>query len=435
ITYTTESGCDFKIIQMATLEKCVQVMMSKDFNDNYFQECFVLAYRLVTTPDKLLELLGVLFDPNVPEGMQFAQFVKEILSPLRLKIMNFIRIWMKNAWKDFEAKDELIDKLQQFLDRFNRFNAKLGAAMTRQLEHRIAHVDTTNEPSGDLTDPVVLESNSKFVNVLQFHPAEFARQITLLQSEMFKQIPYFEFLGNGWMKKDKETLTPNIMRLVRSTQKLFHFVQTSILIDNDPIKRVIFLHFFIHAADEMRKIKNFEGMKAVVSAIQSSPIFRLKDTWDCLTNDDIQVEKGLESLCDQEKNFSKLREAMKVATPPSIPFLGSTMGDLVFTDDGNKKGDEAKSLINWFKVRGIGNLIKEIMVKQSSFYNFKKLDEFVKYYDKPPILDDQDQLFELSLSYEQKRPETLTSDIEKKISKLRKEGHAAIKKYVKFYSK
>ena len=85
ISYTTEAGCDFKIIQSATVEKCVQTMMSKEFNDGYFNECFVIAYKLVMTPDRLLELLDILFNPTVPEGMPWEEFVKNHITPLRLK--------------------------------------------------------------------------------------------------------------------------------------------------------------------------------------------------------------------------------------------------------------------------------------------------------------------------------------------------------------
>ncbi|EKE37567.1 hypothetical protein ENUP19_0248G0097 [Entamoeba nuttalli] len=433
ITWTTETGCDLKIIQMATLEKCIQTMMSKDFNDPYFQECFVLAYRLVTTPEKLLELLSILFDPSIPDGMEWEVFVKDVISPLRLKIMNFVRTWMKNAWKDFEAKEELIDKLQQLLDRFNQFNPKMSKILQKQLELHIAHVENKRD---ELDSPMIkineLEKNPKYVNVLQFHPHEFARQITLMQNDLFRKVPYFELLGNGWMKKDKDTLTPNLIRLVRSSKRLFSFVQTSILVEKRVAYRALFIHYFLQVAEEMKKLNNFEGMKAVFSALESTPIYRLKDTWDSLLPEDKEIEEMLSELCDQEKNFSKLREVMKIAVPPCLPFIGSTMGDLVFTDDGNKQGD--KTLINWFKIRGIGNLIKELMVKQAVPYPIQHYDALMKYYESAPILENEDELYDLSVNLEEKRGE-MNSELEKKIAKLKKEGNARIKKYIKYISK
>jgi len=304
---------------------------------------------------------------------------------------------MKNAWKDFESNEDLIDKLQQLIDRFGQFNTKATKNLQKLLELKIAHVESTNKkPEADLIENIELPKNPKYVNVLQFHPLEFARQITLVQSEMFRKIPYHEFLNNGWMKKEKDKLTPCLLALIHSSQRLFGFVQTSILVEKRVEYRALFLHYFLIVAEEMRKLSNFEGMKAVFSALQSTSIYRLKDSWDSITAEDKEIETKLAGLCDQEKNFSKLREVMKIAVAPCLPFVGSTLSDLVFTDDGNKQGE--KTLINWFKIRGIGNLIKEIMIKQAVGYSFKPNEAFLQYYESAPVLDNEDELYDLSLN-------------------------------------
>lgn len=41
---------------------------------------------------------------------------------------------------------------------------------------------------------------------------ELAEQITLLDHIVFRSIPYEEFLGQGWMKLDKNERTPSIVR-------------------------------------------------------------------------------------------------------------------------------------------------------------------------------------------------------------------------------
>ncbi|KAL7718063.1 Ras guanine nucleotide exchange factor [Entamoeba marina] len=355
ITYTTETGCDFKIIQRATLEKM--------FN--------------FTTPENLLELFSIMFDPSIPEGMTWDTFVCECITPLRLKIMNFVRTWMKNAWDDFDGKEELIDKLQQLLDRFSSFKEKMANILQKQLQLRIAHV--VKQPITEVTIPIIkLERSEKYINILQYHPIEFARQITLCQSELFRAVPPAEFLNNGWMSKDKEKVAPKLIRLVRFSQKPFNFVQTSILVEKRIPYRGLLIHYFLIVADYMKKINNFEGMKAVFAGLESSPIYRLKDTWDCIIDEDHKIHEELVDLCDQNKNFSKLREAMKIAIPPCLPFIGSTMTDLVFTDDGNKNGED--TMINWFKVRKLLN-----------------------HFDLAPVLENQDDLHNLSMNLEVKR--------------------------------
>lgn len=433
ITWTTEAGSDFKIIQMASVEKLIQTIMSKEFNDQYFLECFVLAYKLVTTPERILELIGILFDPACPEGMSWDDFAKSFISPLRLKIMNFVRTWMRNAHKDFEGKEDLIDKLQQLIDRFVQFNPTMGKNLQKMFQNLIAHaVSTQNKFSDEVTERIIMveRSNPKYVNVLQYHPHEFAKQITLLQSELFRKVPYNEFLGNAWTKKNKEELAPNILNLVRSSQVLFNYVQTMIVTENRVVYRGLIIHYFLQVADKLRKLGNFEGMKAVFSGLQSTAIYRLKDSWDCITEEDKKIEQQLNELCDNARNFAKLREVMKIAIAPCIPYIGSTMGDLVFTEDGNKTGGK-NDLVNWFKIRQIGNLIKEIMIKQAVGYPFERYEALLVYYENAPKLDNEDQLYELSLNLEKKRGE-MNSELQKRIKKNEKEGHDRIKKYNKF---
>ena len=433
ITYTTEAGCDFKIIQQATVEKCVQTIMSKDFNDGYFNECFVLAYKLVTSPDRLIELLDILFNPAVPEGMQWDEFAKNYIMPLRLKIMNFVRIWMRNARSDFEGNDEMIDKLQQLVDRFAQFNPTFGKNLQKLLQSIIAHSNTSVSVSDmDARPPIkIAKQNPKYINALQFHPNEFAKQITVMQNDLFRKIPYTEFLGNGWTKKNKDELTPHMMALVRTSQQLFAYVQTTILCENRVEYRALLIHYFLTVAQKMKDLGNFEGMKAVYGALQSTPIYRLRDSWDSITEEDKQIDQAMTELCDQQKNFARLREVMKIAVAPCIPYLGSTMSDLVFTEDGNKTGKN--DLVNFFKVRQIGNLIKEIIVKQAVDYPFGKYEEFLTYYKNAPKMESEEELYELSMNLEKKRGPA-DKELQKKIAKLEKEGHARIKKYHKFLS-
>ena len=431
ITYTTEAGCDFKIIQNATVEKCIQTIMSKDFNDGYFNECFVISYKLVTTPDRLIELLDILFNPTVPEGMQWDEFVKNYITPLRLKIMNFVRIWMRNAKQDFEGKEDLLDKLQQLIDRFAQFNPTFGKNLQKLYATIVARNNINMSVSEmDARPPIKLEKqNPKYVNALQFHPTEFAKQITAMQNGLFRKIPYTEFLGNAWTKKNKDELAPNILALVRTSQLLFSYVQTVILSENRVEFRGLLIHYFLQVAQKMKDLSNFEGMKAVQSALQSTPIYRLRDSWDCITEEDKKIDASLNELCDQQKNFARLREVMKIAVAPCIPYLGSTMGDLVFTEDGNKTGKN--ELVNFFKVRQIGNLIKEIMIKQAVDYPFARYNEFFAYYDGAAKIEDEDALYDLSVQLEAKRG-PMNKELEKKISKLEKEGNSRIKKYHKF---
>ena len=62
---------------------------------------------------------------------------------------------------------------------------------------------------------------------------------------------------------------------------------------------------------------------ALVAALQTSSIVRLKKTWEGLPNKYRAIMDNLLSLTDHRKNFSEYRNALKNSPPPALPFIGA----------------------------------------------------------------------------------------------------------------
>jgi son of sevenless-like protein len=57
---------------------------------------------------------------------------------------------------------------------------------------------------------------------MAFHPEEMARQLTLIEHDLFKSIKPAECVGQAWNKKDREKRAPNVLRMIqRFNQVLF----------------------------------------------------------------------------------------------------------------------------------------------------------------------------------------------------------------------
>ncbi len=61
--------------------------------------------------------------------------------------------------------------------------------------------------------PTVTQQAS--LTLFDLDPLELARQISLIEFELFKAISPKECLNQSWMKKDKESLSPNALKLIR----------------------------------------------------------------------------------------------------------------------------------------------------------------------------------------------------------------------------
>jgi hypothetical protein len=56
---------------------------------------------------------------------------------------------------------------------------------------------------------------------------------------------------------------------------------------------------------------------------------------------------SLQAITVPEKNFTVLRDRMSTSAPPKIPYIGTSLADLTFIEDGNP--DYHDGLINFTK--------------------------------------------------------------------------------------
>lgn len=80
-------------------------------------------------------------------------------------------------------------------------------------------------------------------------------------------------------------------------------------------------------------------------------------------------------LIKTEKNFSNYREALHVANPPCIPFLGVYLTDLVFIEDGIPSVTKQQELINFGKRKMTAEVIRDIQQYQNVPYTLNPVPE------------------------------------------------------------
>ncbi|KAI5136528.1 Ral Guanine Nucleotide Dissociation Stimulator-Like 2 [Manis pentadactyla] len=137
-----------------------------------------------------------------------------------------------------------------------------------------------------------------------------------------------------------------------------------------PPQRARLLEKWIRVAEECRLLRNFSSVYAVVSALQSSPIHRLRAAWGEAARDSLKVFSSLCQIISEEDNYSQSRELLlqEVKLQPSlepnskkalrsgsrgggvVPYLGTFLKDLVMLDAASK--DELENgYINFDKRR------------------------------------------------------------------------------------
>ncbi|NP_001397570.1 ral guanine nucleotide dissociation stimulator-like 2 isoform 3 [Mus musculus] len=302
--------------------------------------------------------------------------------------ISVLSTWLASHPEDFgsEVKGQL-DRLESFLLRTG-YAAREGvvggsADLIRNLRARV------DPRAPDLPKPLALPGDSPAdpTDVLVFLADHLAEQLTLLDAELFLNLIPSQCLGGLWGHRDRpghSHLCPSVRATVTQFNKVAGAVVSSVLGATSigegprevtvrplrPPQRARLLEKWIRVAEECRLLRNFSSVYAVVSALQSSPIHRLRAAWGETTRDSLRVFSSLCQIFSEEDNYSQSRELLMQEVKPQppvephskkaprsgfrgggvVPYLGTFLKDLVMLDAASK--DELENgYINFDKRR------------------------------------------------------------------------------------
>ncbi|CCD26215.1 Ras-GEF domain-containing protein NDAI_0H00410 [Naumovozyma dairenensis CBS 421] len=239
----------------------------------------------------------------------------------------------------------------------------------------------------NLTSPVLLHPTNAATNVfsrlkkpklLETDAYTYAEQLTVREHELYLEINMFECLDRAWGSKYCNMGgSPNISKFISNANALTNFVSYTIVRHTDVKKRAKLIEYFIVVAQYCKELNNFSSMTAIVSALYSSPIFRLKKTWKLIPIEAKKVLRKLNNLMDSKKNFIKYRESIRgIKDVPCIPFFGIYLSDLTFTFVGNPEYLHGSTdIINFSKRSRIVDIIEEILSFKKFHYKLKRNED------------------------------------------------------------
>ncbi|XP_045419620.1 ral guanine nucleotide dissociation stimulator isoform X5 [Lemur catta] len=276
---------------------------------------------------------------------------------------------------------------------------ELEPALSQTLE--LEPVPTPAPPSEPSWPSPVLAENGlseEKPHLLVFPPDLVAEQFTLMDAELFKKVVPYHCLGSIWSQRDKkgkEHLAPTIRATVTQFNNVANCVITTCLGDRSmkaPDRARVVEHW-IEVARECRVLKNFSSLHAVLSALQSNSIHRLKKTWEEVSRDSFRIFQKLSEIFSDDNNYSLSRELLikegtsKFATlemnpkraqkrpketgaiQGTVPYLGTFLTDLVMLDTAMKDYLYGR-LINFEKRRKEFEVIAQIKLLQSACNNY-----------------------------------------------------------------
>jgi hypothetical protein len=117
--------------------------------------------------------------------------------------------------------------------------------------------------------------NSKVLSLDDVEAVELARQMTLLDYELFQRIRPCEYNNLAWTKKNKESLSPNLLRMIRRFNEVSIWVQSTIVNGKSVKKRAAIVDKFVKIAQVITYAsRNFLTYEFFFMLFCSSVLFR-----------------------------------------------------------------------------------------------------------------------------------------------------------------
>ncbi|KAG8523246.1 Ral guanine nucleotide dissociation stimulator-like 3, partial [Galemys pyrenaicus] len=176
-------------------------------------------------------------------------------------------------------------------------------------------------------------------------------------TELFLRVRPCECLGSVWSQRDRPGAT-GVAPTVRATVTQFNMVTGCVLgsVLGEPglasSQRAQRIEKWIRIAQRCRELRNFSSLRAILSALQSNPIYRLKHCWGAVSREPLSIFRKLSQIFSDENNHLSSREILfqeeategpqEEDSPPGslpsklppgpVPYLGTFLTDLIMLD-------------------------------------------------------------------------------------------------------
>eukprot|EP01107_Rhizomastix_libera_P014658 TRINITY_DN480_c0_g1_i1.p1 TRINITY_DN480_c0_g1~~TRINITY_DN480_c0_g1_i1.p1 ORF type:complete len:966 (-),score=285.56 TRINITY_DN480_c0_g1_i1:142-3039(-) len=381
-----------------------------------YHKIFFLNYKSFSQPDFVLTHLLSIFERSLNE-------VNDDSASAVFNCGNALKHWFTCYTVDFVDNPVLLGQLKSFIDKnaskdsnLNFLRFRMDEYIQKEKERKNGKVILRRQlvkipDISPASVPLSMDSSASGIHIDFIDPVEIARQLTLIEYNLYMKIRPQECLGCAWSKKDKEVTSPNILAMTKRFNQVSNWVSFTIVDEESFVRRTNLVRKFVRTALALFDLGNLNGVFEICSGLNSAAITRLKKSWDVINK---EKEKSLfSSLCDvisTSFSYSRYREELvKRKESLCIPYPGVFLQDLTFIEDGNKTFlDESKcvGLIppgeqypNFSKCRMVHDVIAKLLDHQHKVPNLQRLQPVIEFLEKVEGRDDK-ECYDLSLVVE-----------------------------------
>lgn len=265
----------------------------------------------------------------------------------------------------------------------------LGKILRNKMLPKCENYYRSRSSSAVVPPMIPVDSSSQKYTVLDFNAEDLAKQLTLIDAKNFHNIEIPEILS--WGKEQKEELSPNLCIFTEHFNKVSYWCRTHVLsFEKQKDREQVYLKF-LKIMKHLRKFNDFNSFFGILSALDCSAVRRLN--WPKHLPESLAEYA---TLIDSSSSFRAYRDALAVAEPPCIPYLGLILQDVTFVYHGNV--DELPDgKVNFVKRWQLFNIVDNVRRFKLTSYEFEWNDRIAQLFAGMDNFLSEEDLYDKSL--------------------------------------
>uniref|UniRef100_A0A8C7VLC7 RAS guanyl-releasing protein 1 n=1 Tax=Oncorhynchus mykiss TaxID=8022 RepID=A0A8C7VLC7_ONCMY len=274
------------------------------------------------------------------------------------RICYFIRYWIQEFWTMFRLHSSLSDSMEQFQDlvRDQGQERLCPLLQTKWINDR----HWSQKPSQRIK---ANSSKKRKVSLLFDHlePIELAEHLTYLEFKSFCRISFADY--QNYIRSCCMKDNPMMERSITLCNGISQWVQLMVLSRPTAQLRAEVFTKFIHVAQSLHLMHNFNTLMAVVGGLCHSSISRLKETSLHVSHEVTKVLNEMTDLLSSCRNYDNYRQVYSRCAGFKIPILGVHLKDLISVNEAMSDYVEDNK-VNVQKLQALYNHINELIQLQ-----------------------------------------------------------------------
>jgi hypothetical protein len=343
---------------------------------------FLAAYRQWLAPRDLFKLF---YDKYTGDATRAASAIVPIRKKVIALFLRWVELWLLRDF--FERRGYLFKKLLDFLPTLASTGFPNAAYRCKLVlvKNRVRIAAKQQERKTGKPSRKEKEKGVPPVDILNVEPALLTDQLTLIESELFSSINLAELFNLTWKGKGARQYGAKISTLVERFNLVSFWVATEVVMASNQKSRVAVILHFLQVARRCFEMGNYNTLMEVLAGLGHVSVTRLKRTWAELPPKAHASLAELNTLMDSKHNYRAYRETLAARrTGPVLPYLGITLRDVAFIEEGNPnlvsvaEGLPAK-LVNFEKLQLLAGPVREMSRHQAMPFRFVPLPSLHRY--------------------------------------------------------